>query len=220
MVFGDALLLPVLQEAEFLVGGGLNRDVGFDAPGVVLFGVHVAVDKLDHRDRGAVFIVVCANTAVSKLVYEFISGFQRKNEDGELYTVHKGHLELFRNFDDYGNRLPKPNTLLIDSEQIEADEALADHLLDVGVPAFLDEWLAQPLFAGLTPATACRDERLANVDDAFVARGTLAVSCALVVDDVCTTGATLSACAAALHQAGVGRVVALTFARAVHRPPL
>jgi 2-succinyl-6-hydroxy-2,4-cyclohexadiene-1-carboxylate synthase len=43
-----------------------------------------------------------------------------------------------------------------------ADEALADHLLDVGVPAFLDEWLAQPLFAGLTPATACRDERLAN----------------------------------------------------------
>ncbi len=65
-----------------------------------------------------------------------------------------------------------------------------------------------------------RNERLANVDDAFVARGTLAVSCALVVDDVCTTGATLSACAAALHQAGVGRVVALTFARAVHRPPL
>lgn len=43
-----------------------------------------------------------------------------------------------------------------------ADGALADHLLDVGVPAFLDEWLAQPLFAGLTTATACRDERLAN----------------------------------------------------------
>ena len=55
-----------------------------------------------------VFIVVCSNTAVSKLVYEWISGFQRKNEDGEPYTVHKGHLELFRNFDDYGNRLPKP----------------------------------------------------------------------------------------------------------------
>ena len=30
-----------------------------------------------------VFIVVCSNTAVSKLVYEWISGFQRKNEDGE-----------------------------------------------------------------------------------------------------------------------------------------
>ena len=71
-----------------------------------------------------VFIVVCSNTAVSKLVYEWISGFQRKNEDGEPYTVHKGHLELFRNFDDYGNRLPKPNTLLIDSEQIESGDAL------------------------------------------------------------------------------------------------
>ena len=71
-----------------------------------------------------VFIVVCSNTAVSKLVYEWISGFQRKNEDGEPYTVHKGHLELFRNFDEYGNRLPKPNTLLIDSEQIESGDAL------------------------------------------------------------------------------------------------
>jgi 2-succinyl-6-hydroxy-2,4-cyclohexadiene-1-carboxylate synthase len=44
----------------------------------------------------------------------------------------------------------------------DADESLADHLLAIGVPAFLDEWLAQPLFAGLTPATACLDERLAN----------------------------------------------------------
>ena len=71
-----------------------------------------------------VFIVVCSNTATSKLVYEWISGFQRKNEDGEPYTVHKGHLELFRNFDEYGNRLPRPNTLLIDSEQIESGDAL------------------------------------------------------------------------------------------------
>ena len=71
-----------------------------------------------------VFIVVCSNTAVSKLVYEWISGFQRKNEDGEPYTVHQGFLELFRNFDQFGNRLPKPNTLLIDSEQIESGDAL------------------------------------------------------------------------------------------------
>jgi type III restriction enzyme len=81
-----------------------------------------------------VFIVVCANTAVSKLVYEFISGFQRKNEDGEFYAVHKGHLELFRNFDEYGNRLPKPNTLLIDSEQIEADEALDPQFRELAGP--------------------------------------------------------------------------------------
>jgi len=43
-----------------------------------------------------------------------------------------------------------------------ADEALAHHIEAVGVGTFLDEWLAQPLFAGLTSAAACRDERLTN----------------------------------------------------------
>jgi len=71
-----------------------------------------------------VFIVVCSNTAVSKLVYEWISGYERLNEDGEPYTVHNGHLDLFRNFDDNGQRLAKPFTLLIDSEQLESGEAL------------------------------------------------------------------------------------------------
>ena len=32
-----------------------------------------------------------------------------------------------------------------------ADEVLADRLEDIGTDAFLDEWLAQPLFAGLPP---------------------------------------------------------------------
>ncbi|HUB45966.1 MAG TPA: DEAD/DEAH box helicase family protein [Acetobacteraceae bacterium] len=70
-----------------------------------------------------VFIVVCNNTATSKLVYEFISGFERPGEHGAT-NFHNGRLELFRNFDDYGNRLPKMRTLLIDSEQLESDEAL------------------------------------------------------------------------------------------------
>ncbi len=69
-----------------------------------------------------VFIVVCNNTSTSKLVHEWISGWQRPNEDGELYLEHKGHLELFRNFDEHGNPLPRPNTLLIDSHQIESGE--------------------------------------------------------------------------------------------------
>jgi 2-succinyl-6-hydroxy-2,4-cyclohexadiene-1-carboxylate synthase len=43
-----------------------------------------------------------------------------------------------------------------------ADEALADHLEQIGVEAFVDEWLAQPLFAGLTPAAAAREQRLEN----------------------------------------------------------
>ncbi len=43
-----------------------------------------------------------------------------------------------------------------------ADERLAEHLLDVGVEAFVDEWLAQPLFAGLSEDAAHRRARLAN----------------------------------------------------------
>lgn len=71
-----------------------------------------------------VFIVVCNNTATSKLVYDFISGFHRPTVDGQDQHYHAGRLPLFRNFDDQGNRLPRPNTLLIDSEQLESGEAL------------------------------------------------------------------------------------------------
>lgn len=69
------------------------------------------------------FIVVCNNTATSKLVYDYISGFHRENEDGST-ELENGRLELFRNFDEYGNPLAKPNTLLIDSEQLESGDAL------------------------------------------------------------------------------------------------
>jgi 2-succinyl-6-hydroxy-2,4-cyclohexadiene-1-carboxylate synthase len=44
----------------------------------------------------------------------------------------------------------------------EADERLADHIEAVGVPTFIDEWLGNPLFAGLTEATAMRSDRLRN----------------------------------------------------------
>ena len=73
------------------------------------------------------FIIVCQNTAISKLVYDFISGFHRKNED-DTTTLENGRLALFRNFDETtGNPLPRPNTLLIDSEQLEAGDALDEN---------------------------------------------------------------------------------------------
>ena len=70
-----------------------------------------------------VFIVVCNNTATSKLVYDFVSGFGRTNDDRTVTPV-AGRLKLFRNFDDYGNPKPRPRTLLIDSEQLESGDAL------------------------------------------------------------------------------------------------
>ena len=71
------------------------------------------------------FIVVCNNTSTSKLVYDYISGFQRKNDDGSSQLVF-GRLPLFQNHDEHGNPLARPRTLLIDSEQLESGEALDD----------------------------------------------------------------------------------------------
>lgn len=70
-----------------------------------------------------VFIVVCNNTSTSKLVYDFISGFEREGDDGRT-SFENGRLELFQNYDGFGTRLARPRTLLIDSEQLESGEAL------------------------------------------------------------------------------------------------
>ena len=50
-----------------------------------------------------------------------------------------------------------------------ADEQLAAHIEDVGVATFLDEWLANPLFAGLDEVAAGRDDRLRNTPERLAA---------------------------------------------------
>ncbi len=62
-----------------------------------------------------------------------------------------------------------------------------------------------------------RSQRLANVSGAFVAdpRRTRRLA-VIMIDDVCTTGATLGACAEALLQGGAEQVWAYTLARARH----
>ena len=69
------------------------------------------------------FIVVCNNTSTSKLIYDYIAGFQRENPDGST-TLVNGRLKLFQNFDEHGTPLARPRTLLIDSEQLESGDAL------------------------------------------------------------------------------------------------
>ena len=69
------------------------------------------------------FVVVCNNTSTSKLVFDYIAGFQRETSDGSITTV-PGRLKLFRNFDELGNPLSRPRTVLIDSEQLESGDAL------------------------------------------------------------------------------------------------
>jgi type III restriction enzyme len=80
------------------------------------------------RDAGVgvdpVFIVVCNNTATSKLVHDYIAGYEIEDGQGNR-TLVAGKCPLFRNFDPDGAALPRMRTLLIDSQQIESGEAIS-----------------------------------------------------------------------------------------------
>ena len=82
-----------------------------------------------------VFILVCQNTAVSKLLHEYISGFEREGKDDAPAQHFLGRFELLRNYDDNGNRLAVPRTLLIDSENLGAAGALPNDFRAAAAPA-------------------------------------------------------------------------------------
>jgi ComF family protein len=66
-----------------------------------------------------------------------------------------------------------------------------------------------------TQSTLSRKERAANVRGAFTVKpGAAAGQSILLVDDICTTGETLRACALALLGEGASRVCAITVAKA------
>lgn len=53
--------------------------------------------------------------------------------------------------------------------RVAADEALARSLETDGLEAFIDRWLTNPLFAGLTPEAAMREDRLRSTVDGLAA---------------------------------------------------
>lgn len=67
---------------------------------------------------------------------------------------------------------------------------------------------------GATQSTLPRRDRKANVSGAFHAASASKDQSILIVDDICTTGETFRACAAALRAAGASRVCALAVAKA------
>lgn len=66
-----------------------------------------------------------------------------------------------------------------------------------------------------TQSSLPKRDRAANVRGAFAATSRVKGTSILIVDDICTTGETLRACAAALHAAGARRVCAAAVAKAV-----
>lgn len=70
-----------------------------------------------------VFIVVCNNTNVSKLVFDWIAGWEKTLADDSTVIV-PGQLTVFSN-EENGGWTSRPNTILIDSQQLESGEAMS-----------------------------------------------------------------------------------------------
>ena len=94
------------------------------------------------RARGItppVFIVVCNNTNVSKMVFNFIAGWEK--QIGNQAIVQAGKLPIFHNDDGNGGWLHRPNTILVDSQQLESGEAMSDDFKKI-VAREIDEFKA------------------------------------------------------------------------------
>lgn len=79
------------------------------------------------RERGLtppVFIVVCNNTNVSKLVFDYIAGWEKKLSEERTIVV-PGQLPLFSN-EENGGWSVRPKTILVDSTQLESGEGMSD----------------------------------------------------------------------------------------------
>jgi type III restriction enzyme len=87
-----------------------------------------------------VFIVVCNNTNVSKLVFDYIAGWEKPLGDHNI--VQAGQLAIFRNDDGQGGWLRRPNTILVDSEQLESGEAMSADFKKVAARE-IDEFKAE-----------------------------------------------------------------------------
>ncbi len=82
-------------------------------------------EKLKKKQKDAmppVMILVCNNTTVSEMVYRWIAGYEHETISGKI-KLEKGNLDIFRN-EDGVQFLDKPNTLLIDSTQLESGEKI------------------------------------------------------------------------------------------------
>jgi type III restriction enzyme len=88
-----------------------------------------------------VFIVVCNNTSVSKLVYDYLAGWEKQLDEEKAVLV-PGDLPLFSNVKDK-KWLARPNTILVDSAQLESGEGLSTDFKKVAateIEQFKDEY--------------------------------------------------------------------------------
>ena len=120
--------LPRKSRRDVDLSGPPNPPVALEGALQSLYGSYVkAFDAWEASDAAArgetppVFIVVCNNTTVSKVVFDWVAGWQRT---GEAAALVPGRLGLFSNVVD-GAWTPRPRTILVDSAQLESGESMS-----------------------------------------------------------------------------------------------
>ncbi|MEO8425076.1 MAG: DEAD/DEAH box helicase family protein [Actinomycetota bacterium] len=121
-------------------------------------------EQMDPVQRGTapVFIVVCNNTTVSKLVCDWIAGWEKQQPDGTKVVV-PGKLAVFSN-EEHGGWTSRPNTLLIDSAQIDSGEGMSDEFKKIAaaeIEEFKSEYRAR--FPGRSTDDITNEELLREV---------------------------------------------------------
>lgn len=127
-----------------------------------------------------VFIVVCNNTNVSKLVFDFISGWER--QVGEKVVVQAGNLPIFRNDDGEGGWLHRPNTILVDSQQLESGKSMSDEFKKIAsreIEEFKSQYRAR--FPGRDAENLTDEDLLREVMNTVGKAGTLGENVKCVV---------------------------------------
>ncbi|MGA2542184.1 MAG: DEAD/DEAH box helicase family protein [Verrucomicrobiota bacterium] len=109
-----------------------------------------------------VFIVVCNNTNVSKLVFDYIAGWEKQISEDKSVVV-PGKLPLFSNESD-GAWTARPKTILVDSEQLESGEAMSDDFKQIAARE-IDEFKAdyRLRFPGRDPDQLADEDLLREV---------------------------------------------------------
>jgi type III restriction enzyme len=91
-----------------------------------------------------VFVVVCNNTSVSKMVFDYVAGWTKSLADGAEVVV-PGALSLFSN-EENGTWSARPNTILVDSRQLESGEGMSAEfkkIAEVEIEEFKAEYRAR-----------------------------------------------------------------------------
>ena len=136
------------------------------------------------RERGStppVFIVVCNNTSVSKMVYDWIAGFNKTMADGSSVIV-PGNLKIFDNSDGRNQWLATPNTILIDSKQLESGEAMSKDfkkMAELTIEEFKDDYRKR--FPGRTGEDLTDEDLLREVMNTVGKNGKLGENIRCVV---------------------------------------